>query len=67
MEGVIILADLAAVCDQEVCLMSLKSLDMHCELCNALSKAYHQIIIMKRKLAGLSNSLTHLSNRPRII
>ena len=55
----------AVVWNEEVCLLSLQSLHLYHELCNAHSKADCQLIIMKRKLAQLSNNLTHLLNRPR--
>lgn len=57
---------LVAVSSEEVSLLSSHIMHLHHELCDAHSKADHQLIIKERKLAQLSNNLACLSNMPGI-
>ena len=53
----------AMICNQEVPMLSSQILHLCHKLCNACTDGDHKLTIMKRKLAQLSNDLTHLSNR----
>jgi len=53
--------------NQEICLLSFQIRHLYHELYDACTDADCQLIIMKRKLACLSNNLTCLSNRPGML